>query len=109
LQYKPLPSLGFDPRISHTTVRPDTDSRKPHSIHCIPRPLLDDTVAGLLGTGACSAERTLLAGDAATSSNSSTDTDGFRTDTRSSTTAPSTLYIDRQMDRARFKVPPNTL
>ena len=56
-------------------------------------PRAEREVTGLLGTmGACSAESTLLAGDAATSSISSTDVDGFRISTASSATAASAFY-----------------
>jgi len=60
--------------------------------HCIPRPPLADGVTGLLGTGACSADRTLLAGDAAISSDSSTDVDGFRIGNVSLATTASTFH-----------------
>jgi len=56
-------------------------------------PRAEREVTGLLGMmGACSAESTLLAGDAATSSISSTDVDGFRISTASSATAASAFY-----------------
>ena len=88
------------------TVLPDffktaTDQRE--KSRCIPRALRDDT--GLLGTGACSADSTLLAGDAAMSSDSSTDNDGFRISTATSAASAFciTVTVTASHDRTTTK------
>ena len=77
---------------AHQQGLKDIDSHGRH----VPRALLDETVAGLPGTGVCSVDRTLLAGDAATSSVSSIDVEGFLTGSTSSATMPSTFYTNSQ-------------
>lgn len=90
--------------LKHLPTKTSNLLRERNTIQCRPRPALANTVAGLPRTGACSADRTLLAGDAATSSNSSTDVDGFR----SGTTISSVVYngdkCTNDSDKGNYKI-----